>query len=173
MDTTDIFSAFDFGEDEAAQAAKNRKINQRNGGVCICGHAAGSHSNYAPAGHPEHDSALREGKSVCIPSRVKCACAEYQQVIIAEDLRQFRHSTKGPGIDHALTQGVLSSKAKNKKAEWMPGVAHCVACRLGPDDGVQVSPVAYNPDKSEAFTTTAINVLICQSCRDKTRNARS
>lgn len=173
MDNTDTFGALDFGAEEVATAAANRKINQRNGGVCICGHAAGAHSHYAPAGHPDHEAALREGRSTCIPSKIKCDCLEYQQVILAEDLRQFRFSTKGPGIDHALAQGLAASLDKGKKTEWAPGVLQCVSCKQGPEVGVKLSPVAYHPDRSEAYAGTSINVLICQECRDKTRKARA
>ena len=173
MDTYDPFEGLDFTKEDVERAVQARKINNRDGRVCVCGHGIKSHSHYAPPGHPDHDLALREGRSVCIPSRVQCACGEFQPVLVTEDLRQFRHSTQGPGIDHALTLGMSASAAKGKKIEWLPGAAICVACKRGKDDGVSLTPIAYNSDMSEARNTTPQNVLICPDCREKTRRARA
>lgn len=174
MDTTDPFYGLDFTAEDVKQGAEARKnLRQRNGGVCICGHAAGAHSNYAPEGHPDHATAIYNGTSKCIPSRVVCACTEYHEVLIAEDLRQFRHSTKGPGIDHALALGLAASRDKDKKVEWKSGELVCFVCHQGPDEGVAVSPVAFLPNGAEANKTTDKNELVCHPCRDKIRNARA
>lgn len=170
MDTTDPLAILDMAKDEMTAAKAARKVSNRNGGVCVCGHGAGSHTTYSTSDHPMHIAARDQGKSMCIPSRVECGCVTYQEVLKTSDLRSFRYSTQGFGAQHALSQGVHAAITSGKTIEWNVGL-HCVACKGKTSDGVKLIPVAYNKvDMSVAYKTTDTNVLICADCMDKIRN---
>lgn len=166
----DPLAILDLARDEMRAARESRKVSTRNGGVCVCGHGAGSHSAHSKSGHPLHEVARAKGESVCIPSRVECGCVDYKEVLKASDLRMFRYSTQGPGAQHALAQGISATIAAGKTFTWSEDL-ECVACRRPASEEVKLAPVAFNKaNMSVAYHTTDTNVMICADCKEKIRS---
>ena len=155
--------------EELEAVAVARKVSHRNGGVCVCGHAAKSHTEFADEGAAQgkHDAWRAAGQSRCIPSLAPCECRGYNQVLTAQDLRKFRHTTKGAANAHALMQGVFASVQAGKELYWDPAVA-CAFCKADRDSASLV-PVAY-AGFTEAHESTQNNVMVCETCRDSMRH---
>ena len=165
-DVNDPFYGIAVTREQVEEARQARKVSHRNGGVCVCGHPAMAHTEFAPDGAADgkHDAWKARGESRCIPSKAPCECREFLKVLTAQDLRKFRHSTKGPAQQHALLQGVLASVQDGKNLQWESAVG-CVFCKRGrTEQGVTLTPVAYD-GMHEAYESTPNNVMVCVDCR--------
>ncbi len=154
-------------EDELEAAFQRRKTDTgKDGRVCICGHPARCHTSQTNSDNPMHDMARERGEDHCYQTRMACACAGFEPVISVNDSRVFRFKTKGPGVDHALSQGMFAVRKKQGTIEYLDGFA-CRGC--GTDEGLK--PVAYNVIDgrviSEALNDTPWNALVCDACRGK------
>lgn len=134
-------------------------------GICVCGHTANSHTENVPAGYSKaHDHAKATRKHICTPSRHKCPCREYKEVLTADKVNKFRRTTTGPAEEHALIRGLVHAMDDGVEIRWAPGLA-CVKCHT-PKTEVALAPVAYDLFWFEAKHPTDMNVMICKNCRD-------
>ncbi len=166
--TDDPFEGIAATPDQVKTVLESRRLRQRDGGVCICGHPAKCHTeNIEPGVNAKHDEARRMGVNQCAPSRAFCGCRKYEQVLTAQDLRKFRHGTRGAGWDHALLLGIAASQESGKTVTWAEGLC-CSKCkRLRTDPGVVLAPVPYTDDFHEAHHSTAKTFLMCMECREE------
>jgi hypothetical protein len=116
----------DFGVADAANSKLNSKSFDDR--VCICGHAMRRHS----------DATMEKG--FCIPGRTACHCqrSNMTPVLKAENVQVFRHSSNGPGTQHALVRGMVSLAKTGKEMEWIEE-PFCMLNDCGSKD--EVTPV--------------------------------
>lgn len=169
QDASEVFNGLAITKEMAEAALIKAQRRRRNGGVCICGHAATAHTEFVPEGTSGvHDAArLTPEGATCAPSKHVCPCTKYQQVLEAKDVRRFRFATTGPGADHALMKGVVAA-FQSEVDLWWDNDVECISCKLGMlTVGAQLAPVAYDKQWFEAKGPTDLNVMICVDCRDK------
>ena len=151
----------------AWELANQRRPEQH--GICVCGHAEGAHTQNMPPGRSkEHDGYRARSMHVCIPSKYKCPCPAYQEVLKTQDTRLFRFKTEGPEELHALSKGVEAARLQKRWVQWDLHLACINADKCGKyaiQSGVELVPVAYDRDYNESKGPTDQNVMICEICR--------
>ncbi len=139
-----------------AQELLRQDRNARDRRICICGHPAGRHSEYA-------------GRVSCTPTRMVCPCRLMVPVIEVADTRPFLRKTQGYGSAHALMSGLSGLIEKGRDWDWLPGFPVCTKCDA---EGVSVYPIAIDPSGRPSIQPEARNVLLCASCvQDVTASA--
>lgn len=167
QDASEVFTGLAVTKEMAEAALIKSQRRRRNGGVCVCGHPATSHTEFVERGQSSvHDAARAVGKNTCAPSKHVCPCEKYQEVLQTKDARRFRFSTTGPAEDHALMKGVISAFSSDVEI-WWDNDAECIKCKTGIlTIGAQLAPIAYDKQWFESHHATDLNVLICVDCRD-------
>ena len=144
-----------------AKAAKNRAGRDRR--VCVCGHTGKAH--FTTDGSTVDQPV---GAVACQAGRVPCNCTSFKWVLTADDVRSFIQKTEGPGPEHALTKGIVSTTLRGFAISWRDGVA-CFNCKRSPEEVGTLIPIAYNERGYEAFRSTDRNMLMCEGCREHIR----
>ena len=148
-----LFSAFDFTVEEVDTAIEEVKKGQaKSKSICICGHADGSHG-----------FAESLGQEYCSANKSNCACKKKKLVLIAQDTRVFLRKTTGPGVFHALAQGIRDAEKAGQKLEWI-GTPTCEPC----GSTIDLSPVPVSERGVILYEDKGYNALLCAECR-KTR----
>jgi len=146
-------------QNELAQITRDR--SKKDPRICKCGHGAKAHTSESDS---EAHAALRaSGRFACNPARLRCPCKKFEPVMTTGDVRKFIAKTEGPAELHALARGVLSCWEKGIAVEWIPGTL-CDGCQ---GQGLLLYPIAIGPGGTESYKPTAINVLLCATCRGK------
>lgn len=145
------FEFFDFDIEEAAMIdAALTARRERDGRICICGHAMSKHSNtYGPVN--------------CKPTRMQCKCRQMRAVLETNDVRVFLRKTSGQGPMHALGRGLQAAIANGNTVEWIIP-QECDKCHTpGPISPVPINMTVTGP--SVASEETGYNALLCKTCR--------
>ena len=153
-------------EDVDAFEAKRKLRGKRDARVCVCGHAAGAHFPSRGVGGPADIADHEAGTVACQAGKTPCACGRFVYALTASDVRSFIQKTEGPGQDHALIKGIKSSARRGVKIEWRPDIV-CMYCQRPPSEVGSLIPIAYNERRGEAFRSTPVNRMHCQSCREQ------
>lgn len=151
--------------DVDAFEAKRKIRGKRDSRVCVCGHAAGAHFPSGGFGGPADIADHEAGTVACQAGKTPCACNRFVYALTASDVRSFIQKTEGPGPDHALSKGIKSSIRRGVKIEWRAGIV-CMYCHRSPEEVGTLIPIAYNERYGEAFRSTPVNRMHCQSCRE-------
>lgn len=155
-------AAFDFTAEEALKALGDASANARSDRrVCKCGHAARFHASESTRADMQELAKL--GHNRCTPGRQLCPCDNFAPVMIVADVRRFMARTDGPGAQHALAKGAITTWNKGDKAVWMDHV-ECDGCHR---NDVHLTPVAYTDRYTEATYPTKHNMLVCADCRQR------
>lgn len=141
-----------------------KQTRQKNNRICLCGHASSRHV-YTP----------ELGTYSCNCPKFTCDCKQLKEVIKSSDTRPFVRKTLGNGKRHALILGIQGAIEKDAKVEWLvPSV--CERCGdEEPTAPCVVSPegIIYEemPEREEgkSFTKIIIHKLLCQGCREGTK----
>lgn len=152
--------------DVDAFEAKRKLRGKRDSRVCVCGHAAGAHFPVGGFGGPADIAEHEAGTIACQAGKTPCACNRFVYALTASDVRSFIQKTEGPGPDHALSKGIKSSIRRGVKIEWRDGIV-CMICHRPPSEVGTLIPIAYNERHGEAFRSTPVNRMHCQSCREE------
>lgn len=149
--------------DEMAQKweefkAKKGRRDQR---VCVCGHGGGAHYTFDGSSIDAPTSEVG-----CQAGKVPCMCNRFFWVLTATDIRSFIQKTEGPGEDHALMKGLISSRRRGIVPEWREGF-RCFHCKKEPSEVGVLIPIAYNEKGGEAMRSTPDNRLHCSGCRQR------
>jgi hypothetical protein len=121
--------------------------------VCLCGHSMNRHSDTVIAGRYE-----------CVVGRKYCPCKKPQPVLNANDTRSFIRTTKGSGLDHALTRGIAAAIKLGTTIEWIPEARHCHPCGKA-EDGLRLTAMSVTENGFPADYETGYNALFCDKCR--------
>lgn len=135
--------------------------------ICVCGHPATSHTDYARAENLTHRAARADGVKMCTPGSGNCPCQSMRWVLAAEETRVFRHKTAGQGVDHALYQGIASAREKGKSVEWRSDLG-CYFCPSGSGlwtQGVALTVLSLDQTGREVTRPTKWNVIVCDTHR--------
>jgi len=152
---------------EMADAVNSKLISKSlDDRICICGHAMRRHSE-------------ADMTQFCNPGRTTCHCRKSNMtpVLKAGNVQVFRHSSNGPGPEHALVRGLVSLSKTDKEMEWIEE-PFCMINGCGSKD--EVSPVVLETQsdgsaklikniKSRAvdpdYLPSYQDVFACKSCR--------
>ncbi|UDL16033.1 hypothetical protein QEH42_gp185 [Microbacterium phage Pumpernickel] len=135
--------------------------------ICVCGHAAIGHTDYAPVDSATHNSLRETGTKACTPGRGYCECDNFREVATVSDVRLFRHSTRSSNEGHALRLGAVSAAEKNKVVKW----STTLKCYFCPEDegymrdGVVLIPLALDRYGREVHRATKYNAMSCAKHR--------
>lgn len=146
---------------KAIEAGANGSPNRQ---VCVCGHAAAAHTDYASARSTTHNTLRDQGQKACTPGNGWCECQNFVWVLSCSDTRLFRHATKGPDEMHALRLGTISARSKHKTIEFNPDLK-CFLCPEGSGKGVRLYPLALTRSGYESRVPTQYNTLLCAEHR--------
>jgi hypothetical protein len=145
-----VFDFLDLSEDEAKEVSdKIAQTGNRDGRICICGHAMGYH-------------AFIEGRGVykCNAQKQTCPCKTPRPVIETTNSRAFMKKTHGSAGLHALTQGIVSVTTTGGSVDWIIEVK-CDKC--GAEVPVVPCPVTQTGQISNE--ATGFDKLLCRDCR--------
>lgn len=148
--TNNPMDMMDFTVDDALEADRlmRARPNERDGRVCICGHAAGRHST-------------DYGVNQCTPSAMQCSCKTLRPVIESSDVRPFLRKTEGAGPLHALGRGMGVAIAKGATIEWLIELK-CDRCG---ETGIKLTPVPVTQSGVGTNYDTGYNAMLCGECR--------
>lgn len=163
MTMAEIWKMMGVTPEELAEinAEMESKKRDKDGRVCICGHAARRHEDVF-------------GRVLCRPGRQRCPCPELVPVLEVGDTRAFLARTQGPGPRHALGRGSAAMERLAAKlgspitAEWLVELK-CQAC--GGENGVM--PVAVTQAGFISESPEARNGLLCTGCVEQLSKKRS
>lgn len=124
------------------------RVLQRNSFVCVCGHSMGSH-------HKTSD-----GGGYCTSGKMWCPCEYPQEVLEAQDLRDFYFRTSGWGNRHALTLGIQKSIKRGRKVTQILE-SICWRCKQPCE---QLIPTSFSQDLAILECPGPINSLLCLDC---------
>lgn len=142
-------------------AKLKRMETKRDPRICKCGHAARGHTSESDS--EAHHAFKESGRFACLVGRQYCPCERFEPVMETDDVRQFMFKTEGPAESHALARGAMRAWELGIRVEWIPGTP-CDGCQ---GQGVPLFPIAIAPGGKESYKPTAINVLLCATCRGK------
>ena len=145
---SDAFANFTFSESEAQSAyeAAVREVTS-NRSICICG-------------HPSIHHVMNDSHSLCSSKNIYGPCSQLLPVLDCEDLRFFSKSTRGEGVNHALSLGISASLYRKKTIKWLiPPV--CMRCQR---KEARMRPVPIDRYNNKAFGVGYFNVLACLDC---------
>jgi hypothetical protein len=115
--------------------------------ICLCGHTVTSH-NFSPTiGY------------VCKPNTQFCPCDSPSPVYYARNASHFKRSTHGPGMRHALTQGIVALTSSGSRGEWLIELR----CMVPDCLNLEIVPAPLNQDRRVTASASSTNVLICRS----------
>lgn len=135
--------------EEASDAARVKPGGDRDGRICVCGHAVARHT-------------VTNGAVYCKPTRMECPCKKVRAVIEVDDTRPFLRRTAGSGAMHALSLGLVGLAQKGRGAKWLIELK-CDRC--GAEDA-NVVPAAVTANGVGVSYPTGYDVLLCPSCRE-------
>ena len=146
----DPFSGLDFSLEEALEADEKLKSKpaDRDGRICICGHAVVRHTTVS-------------GLVFCKPTRMECPCKKMRPVLDADDIRPFLRKTEGAGALHALGRGLAAASSKNVKVEWIVDFK-CDRCQKDSP----IAPVPVTQRGTAMSSATGFDALLCRECRE-------
>jgi hypothetical protein len=145
-----LLAGLDITVEEATEVYNKIKIaGNRDGRICICGHAMGYH-------------ALIEGRGVvrCNAQKQNCACKNPRPVLITSNARAFMKKTYGSAGLHALTQGVVASITAGGSVEWIVELK-CDKC----ENPSQVVPCPVTVSGQVSNDPTGYDKFLCRDCR--------
>jgi hypothetical protein len=145
-----VFDFLDLSEDEAKEVSETiAKSGNRDGRICICGHAMGYHG-------------FIEGRGVykCNAQKQTCPCRNPRPVILTNNSRAFMKKTHGSAGLHALTQGIVSVTTTGGSVEWTIEVK-CDKCEAE----VPVVPCPVTQSGQISNEATGWDKLLCRDCR--------
>lgn len=136
--------------------------------VCVCGHAAKTHTGYHKPSSEYHTDLENRNLKGCRPGRAMCPCINPTFVLTASNSGMFLRKTSGPGGKHALEQGIGTLLKKGGTYEWADDVC-CVNCKkTHNEDGTQATfraiAIHVGPPMFIANVATPTNIISCQDC---------
>lgn len=114
--------------------------------ICICGHTLPSHRYSTTIGYQ------------CRPNNLACPCEMPRPVFYATDARHFKRSTRGPGMRHALSQGMVSLRKSGGRGEWLEKLA----CQVPGCSNLEIVPAPVTREKRVMDRASDINVFLCR-----------
>ena len=114
--------------------------------ICICGHTITSHRYFPSIGY------------TCKPNSMYCPCLKPRAVYFAGNARHFKRSTHGPGMKHALSQGIVRMTKSGAKGQWLEKLV----CQVPGCNNLEIVPAPVNRDKRVTAEGSAYNVLLCR-----------
>lgn len=145
-----LLAGLDITVEEATEAYnKIKSAGNRDGRICICGHAMGYH-------------AFIEGRGVhkCNAQKQNCSCKNPRPVLITSNARAFMKKTYGSAGLHALTQGVVTAINAGGSVDWIVELK-CDKC----GNANQVVPCPVTQSGLVSSEATGWDKFLCRECR--------
>jgi hypothetical protein len=137
---------FGVDEDQASKYMDYLARFPRSKQICICGHTITSHRYIPSVGYS------------CKPNSMYCPCLNPRAVYFAGNARHFKRSTHGPGMKHALSQGIVKMTKSGSKGEWLEKLV----CQVPGCTNLEIVPAPVNRDRRVTAEGSAFNVLLCR-----------
>jgi hypothetical protein len=128
---------------------KIQKYGNRDGRICICGHAMGF-----------HEFIDGRGINVCNAQKQGCPCKNPRPVLETTNAKIFLRKTHGSAGLHALMQGVVAAVSSGAKIDWLVELK-CDRCES--TDQVVPCPVTHGGQVSPE--ATGYDKFLCRECR--------
>jgi hypothetical protein len=136
-------------EDAKKDFDKVQKFGNRDGRICICGHAMGY-----------HEFIEERGRHKCKAQKQSCPCKNPRPVLTTSNTRLFTRKTHGSAGLHALTQGIVAVIEIGGVVDWDIELA-CDKC--GEVKPVVPCPISQSGQISNE--ATGWDKLLCRECR--------
>jgi len=94
----------------------------------------------------------------CKPNSQYCRCLRPRAVFFAGNARHFKRSTHGPGMKHALSQGIVKMKKSGSEGTWLEKLA----CQVQGCQNLEILPAPITKDKLVTAESSAFNVFLCR-----------
>lgn len=137
---------FGLDQDQASQYMDYLDKYPRSKQICICGHTITSHRYMPSVGY------------TCKPNSQYCRCLRPRAVFFAGNARHFKRSTHGPGMKHALSQGIVKMKKSGSEGTWLEKLA----CQVQGCQNLEILPAPITKDKLVTAESSALNVFLCR-----------
>ena len=137
---------FDVDQGLASDYLDYLKKYPRSKQICICGHTVTSHRFSTSYGYS------------CRPNNQFCPCDQINPVYFAGNARHFKRSTHGPGMKHALTQGIVAMRKSGATGQWLIDLK----CTFPGCKNLDIIPAPMTKENRVPERATSINVLLCR-----------
>ena len=142
----DLEGQFGVDDDQASKYMDYLDKFPRSKQICICGHTITSHRYNPSIGY------------TCKPNSMYCPCLKPRAVYFAGNARHFKRSTHGPGMKHALTQGIVKMTKSGSEGQWLEKLV----CQVPGCKNLEIVPAPVNRDKRVTAEGSVFNVLLCR-----------
>ncbi len=147
---SESLAGLDITVEEALEAyEKIQKYGNRDGRICICGHAMGF-----------HEFIDGRGINVCNAQKQGCPCKNPRPVLETTNAKIFLRKTHGSGGLHALTQGVVAATKSGVTFDWIIDLK-CDGC----ENPNQVVPCPVTQSGQVSNEATGYDKFLCRECR--------
>ncbi len=147
---SESLAGLDITVEEALEAYnKIKNAKNRDGRICICGHAMGFHAFFDA-----------RGVFKCNAQKQACPCKNPRPVLETTNARAFLKKTHGSGGLHALTQGVVAATKSGVTFDWIIELK-CDRC----ENPNQVVPCPVTQSGQVSNEATGYDKFLCRECR--------